>query len=54
MKVKFLDLQKQYVSIKEEIDAAIKETISYAGFINSDMNKKFEEESIDKKVYFIS
>lgn len=44
MKVKFLDLQKQYVSIKGEIDAAIKETIWTAGFINSDMNKKFEEE----------
>jgi len=42
--IKFLDLQKQYDSIKDEIDDAIKSVISTSAFIGGDYVKKFEEE----------
>ncbi len=40
--VKFLDLHKQYLSIKDEIDNAISSTIESTSFVGSKTNQKFE------------
>lgn len=42
--IKFLDLKKQYVDIKDEIDEAIKNVISETAFIGGKYVAKFEEE----------
>lgn len=42
--VKFLDLQKQYNSIRNDIDAAIQSVISDAGFIGGKYLENFEKE----------
>lgn len=44
MAVKFLDLQKQYLSIKEEVDKAIFGVIEKSAFIGGEEVKAFEEE----------
>ncbi|WP_104722771.1 DegT/DnrJ/EryC1/StrS family aminotransferase [Helicobacter mesocricetorum] len=44
MVVKFLDLKKQYLSIKEEIDSAIFRVIENSAFIGGDEVLRFEEE----------
>jgi dTDP-4-amino-4,6-dideoxygalactose transaminase len=41
--IKFLDLQKQYNSIKTEIDLAIQTVISEASFIGGSSVESFEE-----------
>lgn len=43
MNVPFLDLKKQYDSIKPEIDSAIQEIITSSAFIGGAAHKKFEE-----------
>lgn len=43
MKVAFVDLHAQYLSIKEEIDNAINEVISSSAFIGGKNVKLFEE-----------
>ena len=43
-KVPFVDLHAQYLSIKEEIDAAIAEVIAQTAFISGKFARKFEEE----------
>ena len=42
--VPFLDLHRQYLSIKEEIDEAIERTIAHSAFINGPSVAAFEEE----------
>lgn len=42
--IKFIDLKKQYESIKKEIDNAINNVISDTAFINSSYVQKFEKE----------
>lgn len=42
--IKFLDLQKQYTSIKNEIDEAVKSVINESAFIGGKYVKIFEEE----------
>lgn len=44
MVVKFLDLHKQYLGIKEEVDKAIFEVIEKSAFIGGDAVESFEEE----------
>lgn len=44
MNVPFVDLYKQYESIKSEIDDAIKSVIQESGFVRSRFVEKFEEE----------
>lgn len=44
MSIPLIDLQKQYVAIKKEIDAAIADVITRANFIQGDHVKAFEEE----------
>ncbi len=44
MKIPLVDLKAQYLSIKKEIDVAIKKVISQSAFIHGDEMKKFEEE----------
>ena len=43
-KVPFVDLHAQYLSIKEELDAAIAEVIAQTAFISGKFARKFEEE----------
>ena len=43
MKVKFLDLKKQYLSIKDEIDNAIQNVLLDSAFISGPYVKSFEE-----------
>lgn len=43
MKVKFLDLRKQYSLLKNEIDGAVQAVFSEADFIKGDEVRKFEE-----------
>ncbi len=45
--VKFLDLNKQYRSIKKEIDVAIKDVIAETAFISGKYAKQFEEKFAD-------
>ena len=52
MKVKFADLKTQYLSLKDEIDIAIKNVIDETAFIGGFYPKKFEEEF--KNVYGVS
>ena len=52
MKVKFADLKTQYLSLKDEIDIAIKNVIDETAFIGGFYPKKFEEEF--KNVYVVS
>ena len=47
MKVPFLDLKRQYESIKDEIDAAIGQVIEKTAFAGGPFVKKFEEEFAD-------
>lgn len=42
MKIPFVDLRSQYLSIKEEIDIAISSVIKDTAFIGGSYNKKFE------------
>ena len=42
--VKFLDLNNQYIDIKDEIDKAIKNVINDSAFIGGKYLKKFEED----------
>jgi dTDP-4-amino-4,6-dideoxygalactose transaminase len=42
MKIPFVDLYAQYVSIKEDIDAAIQHTILHSSYIGGESVKKFE------------
>jgi dTDP-4-amino-4,6-dideoxygalactose transaminase len=42
-KIKFLDLKKNYISSKEEIDNSIKEVINNTNFVNGPIVKKFEK-----------
>lgn len=42
--IKFLDLNKQYINIKEEIDEAVKSVISKSAFIGGEFVSKFEDE----------
>jgi dTDP-4-amino-4,6-dideoxygalactose transaminase len=42
--IKFLDLKEQYISIKDEIDNAIKDVILETAFIGGKYVRKFEEE----------
>ncbi len=44
MKIKFLDLHQQYLSIKDEIDSAISETISKSSFVGGNSIIEFEEQ----------
>jgi dTDP-4-amino-4,6-dideoxygalactose transaminase len=44
MKVPFVDLQAQYLSIKNEIDQAIANVINDAAFVGGEYVKQFEEE----------
>lgn len=46
-KMKFLDLEKQYKSIKQEIDDAVKEVLDKAVFIGGEQVKMFEKEMAD-------
>lgn len=41
--IKFLDLKKQYLSIKDEIDAAIKEVLDTQYFVGGPVVKRFEK-----------
>ena len=43
MKVKFLDLKKQYSLLKNEIDTAVQAVFAEADFIKGAEVKKFEE-----------
>lgn len=43
MKVPFVDLRTQYLSIKEEIDSAIESVIMDSAFIGGKRIKDFEE-----------
>ncbi len=43
MKVPYLDLKRQYVTIKDEINNAIQSTIDSCAFVAGDKVKKFEE-----------
>src|SRR3989338_7397745 len=43
MPIPLIDLKRQYLSIKTEIDQAISETISHASFIMGEPIKKFED-----------
>lgn len=43
MRINFVDLKKQYLSIKDEIDAAIKEVIESSAFTSGPFVKSFEE-----------
>ena len=45
--IKFLDLQKQYLTIQDEIDSAIQSVIATSGFIGGKALEKFEEEYAD-------
>lgn len=47
MKVPFVDLKAQYLSIKSEIDSAVKNVINDAAFIGGKYVKKFEKEFAD-------
>ncbi len=47
MKVKFLDLQQQYQSIKKEIDEAVSQVIQTQSFILGDEGIQFEKEFAD-------
>ena len=40
--INFLDLNQQYLSLKEEIDVAIKNTIKESSFIGGKSVKQFE------------
>ncbi len=42
MKVKFLDLESQYLSIKDEVDNAIQNVLLDAAFISGPYVKSFE------------
>lgn len=42
--IKFLDLQAQYLSIKEEIDHAVLQVLSSAQFVGGEYVKRFEEQ----------
>ena len=44
MQVPFVDLKKQYLSIKEEIDGAIESVINETAFIKGKYVSKFEQE----------
>lgn len=44
MKIKFVDLYAQYLSIKEDIDKAIEGVIKNSSYIGGDTVKKFEQE----------
>lgn len=44
MKVPFADLHLQYLSLKEEIDAAIASVIRSSSFIRGPFVQKFEDE----------
>ncbi|MGB3480427.1 MAG: DegT/DnrJ/EryC1/StrS family aminotransferase [bacterium] len=44
MKVPFMDLKRQYLSIKEEIDGAIQNTIDGCAFVSGSKVKKFEKD----------
>jgi len=44
MKVPFMDLKRQYLSIKEEIDGAIQNTIDSCAFVSGSKVKKFEKD----------
>src|SRR3989338_6767825 len=44
MKVPFLDLRRQYLAIKKEIDAAIQDVLNSGSFILGENVAKFEEE----------
>ncbi len=44
MKVPFVDLKKQYLSIKKEIDSVISEVINETAFVKGKYVKKFEED----------
>ena len=45
--IKFLDINSQYLSIKDEIDQAISSVISESAFIGGKYVSKFEEEMAD-------
>lgn len=47
MTIKFLDLQKQYHSIKAEIDKAIQQTIEASAFVGGSPLRQFEEKFAD-------
>ena len=44
MKVPFVDLRAQYISIKDEIDAAIHSVIDKTAFVRGEYVTRFEEE----------
>lgn len=44
MQVPFMDLKRQYLKIKDEIDEAIQETIDACAFVSGKMVRKFEED----------
>ena len=48
MNIPFVDLKKQYESIKTEIDAAIQNVINDTAFIKGKYVQKFEKEYGDK------
>lgn len=48
MSIKFVDLQKQYVTIKEEIDEAIAKVVSETAFIKGKYVEEFEEAFAEK------
>ena len=56
MKIPFVDLKSQYISIKDEIDHAIQAVIDTTAFIKGDFVKKFEADFLNsyKAKYFIS
>ena len=47
MKIPFVDLKAQYLSIKNEIDSAIQNVINESAFIKGKFVQKFEEEYAD-------
>ena len=47
MKIPFVDLKAQYLSIKNEIDSAIQNVINETAFIKGKYVQKFEEEYAD-------
>ena len=48
MKVALVDLYKQYISIKEDIDSAIENTIKTTSFIGGEEVKSFEKSFAEK------
>jgi len=44
MKIPFVDLKAQYLSIKDEIDSAIQKVLDSAQFIKGPQVEKFEKE----------